>query len=125
MMAPAKMYTSRLEDTYDPYDSVPMYFQDNPIKCDKPGGGCNERFRDVEEMKKHKFKDSDHFYCSICDVDCEDYDALTQHKVDVMAPYIEKRVRPSEVKPKHIVCEFCGKDFPTFGGRKIHRQQVR
>jgi hypothetical protein len=101
------------------------YFQDNPVKCDKLGGGCNARFPDVIEMKIHKLEEPNHFYCKICDVDCEDYEALTQHKVDVMAPYIEKRVRAKEVRPKHIVCEFCGKDFPTFGGRTMHRQQVR
>jgi hypothetical protein len=27
-------------------------------------------------------------------------------------------------QPNHIVCEFCGEDFKSFGGRKRHRDQV-
>lgn len=29
-----------------------------------------------------------------------------------------------EVLPKHIVCEFCGQEYKTFGARRMHREQV-
>lgn len=76
-------------------------------------------------MKSHKKHDPEHYYCKKCDVDCADWEALTQHKVDAMAPWLDERHRPpKEVLPKHIVCEFCGQDFNSFGGRKGHRRQV-
>lgn len=92
------------------------------IKCTKPG--CEYLFATVKEMRRHKKYDPDHFYCKTCNVDCEDYESLVQHKVDVMRPYIEGKVRAREVAPRHVVCEFCGLEFETLGGRIIHRERV-
>lgn len=91
--------------------------------CTYPG--CYNSFNTEKEMKYHKANDTTHFYCKKCDVDCKDWEDLTQHKVDAMAPWIENSVheRP-EGKPKHIVCEFCGEDFKSFGGRILHRETV-
>lgn len=93
------------------------------IKCTYPD--CNKRFDTVKEMKYHKLADPEHFYCKKCDVDCEDDDHLKLHKVVAMAPWVEGRLKGNkDESPKHIVCEFCGMDFKSFGGRKIHREQV-
>ena len=92
------------------------------IPCTKPG--CLQRFATSKEMKAHKKHDPEHFYCRRCDVDCEDWNDFTKHKVDAMMPYLEKIVRARDVPPAHVVCELCGMDFETFGGRKLHRAQV-
>lgn len=75
-------------------------------------------------MKNHKIETPEHYYCKKCDVDCDDWDELLQHKVDMMAPFIEGRKRVRDEKPRHIVCEFCGENFKSFDGRKLHRTQV-
>lgn len=78
-------------------------------------------------MKLHKKHDPEHFYCKKCDYDAEDWEDLTNHKVENMAPYIEGvagSIKPIDEDLKHITCEFCGEDFKSFGGRKRHRQQV-
>lgn len=100
-----------------------MPYQELPIECTYDW--CQHRFASVKEMKRHKRYDPEHFYCRRCDVDCEDWDDLTRHKVDNMAPYVEHKKKATEDDmPAHIVCEFCGEDFRSFGGRKIHREQV-
>lgn len=94
------------------------------VECNKPD--CDELFATEKEMKNHKKYSPTHFYCKRCDVDCKDWEDLTKHKVDMMAPFIEGKIQASEDNmPKHIVCEFCGEDFKSFGGRKIHRRTVR
>lgn len=94
------------------------------VKCTYPD--CVRSFDTVKEMKGHKLSDPDHNYCKKCDVDCGDWDDFTQHKVNAMAPWLEDGDKKgSGENPKHIVCEFCGEDFKSFGGRKLHRKQVR
>lgn len=94
-----------------------------PYPCTYPD--CFQSFTTEKEMKYHKLEEPTHFYCKKCNVDCEDWVALTEHKVDAMAPWLERkgRGRP-EGAPKHIVCEFCGKDFKSMGGRELHRTRV-
>lgn len=98
--------------------------QSHTIKCTKED--CEQLFATEKEMRRHKKYDPDHFYCHRCKVDCEDWEDLTRHKVEEMAPYLDGRIEIDETNlPKHIVCEFCGEEFRSFGGRKIHRTQVR
>lgn len=87
--------------------------------------GCQKRFDTIKEMKRHKVNEPEHNFCKKCDVDCDDWEALTQHKVDAMTPWLEGSMRHhKEESPNHIVCEWCGMDFKSFGGRKIHIAQV-
>lgn len=99
------------------------YQETHRIRCTKPD--CEMLFATEKQMRKHKRDDPEHFYCYKCDVDCDDWEDLTRHKVDMMAPYIERRIiaTPDDM-PKHIVCEFCGEDFKSIGGRKLHRETV-
>jgi hypothetical protein len=85
---------------------------------------CKQLFETIDGMRGHKAYAPDHFYCKKCDVDCEDWEDLTRHKVDQMAPFIEGRLKIRDEKPKHIVCEFCGENFKSFGGRISHRELV-
>ena len=88
--------------------------------------GCYQCFDTEKEMKRHKVDDPTHFYCKKCNVDCEDWESLIEHKVEGMAPWVECRAdRRPEGSPPHIVCEFCGMDFKSMGGRLLHREQVR
>lgn len=113
------------------------------VQCTYPR--CSKWFETENDMKYHKKSDPEHFYCKKCNVDCEDWDDLTQHKVKAMEPWLDGRMkhRKDEDEPKywkdeddpkhseekdgpmHIVCEFCGMDFKSFGGRKAHRKQVK
>ena len=86
---------------------------------------CVRSFATFKEMKLHKQTEPEHNYCKKCDVDCDDWEHLTQHKVDSMAPFLDGKMKGSDDKPAHIVCEFCGEDFKSLGGRKKHREQVR
>nr|POE85066.1 hypothetical protein CFP56_68635 [Quercus suber] len=105
-----------------------------PVKCTYPE--CLHHFATQKEMKRHKTKDPEHDYCKKCNVDCDDWESFVQHKIDAMSPWLEGEMIPyardycnpdddeNELPvPKHIVCEFCGADFKTFGGRKAHRAQ--
>lgn len=47
-----------------------------PFECTY--GECIKRFATLKEMKYHKINDPDHYYCKKCDLDCEDWDTLTQ-----------------------------------------------
>lgn len=88
--------------------------------------GCFQSFDDEKAMKRHKRDDPTHFYCKKCDVDCKDWESLVEHKVEGMAPWVECRAdRRPEGNPPHIVCEFCGEDFKSMGGRLQHREHVR
>lgn len=92
-----------------------------PVKCTYLE--CRYTFSTEKEMKAHK--KADHEYCRRCDYDAEDWDDLLAHKVDSMAPYVVGDRRYDKVKePRHIVCEFCGEDFKSFGGRDLHRTRV-
>ncbi|KAK3074606.1 hypothetical protein LTR53_002817 [Teratosphaeriaceae sp. CCFEE 6253] len=86
---------------------------------------CEEHFETVKEMKWHKKNSLEHDYCKKCDVDCVDWEELTQHKVTIMDEYYRTRHdQPRGVLPKHITCEFCGEDFGSFGGRRAHRKTL-
>ena len=86
-------------------------------------GNCSKRFNTVKEMKRHKLDEPEHNYCKKCDVDCECWEDLTLHKVEAMLPWLSGKANTDEA-PIHIVCEFCGEDFKSFGGRKRHRMLV-
>ena len=93
------------------------------IECTYPD--CIMRFHTEKDMKRHKKNDPKHDYCKKCDVDCKDWTELTQHKVEKMAPWLQGRMKYNhDESPVHIVCEFCGEDFKSFGGRDKHRKQV-
>lgn len=79
---------------------------DSPFPCtyDK----CTRGFVKERDMKKHK--DDDHEWCRVCNVDCEDDDALLYHKIN---------------SERHICCAFCGEDFRSEAGRDRHQRQVR
>lgn len=55
-----------------------------PFECTYPN--CIKRFATEKEMKLHKKGAEDHYYCKKCDVDCEDWDELTQ--VNPSAPLV-------------------------------------
>ena len=113
------------------------------VPCTYPQ--CSERFDSVSAMKRHKIATVEHEYCEKCDKDCDDYESLILHKVQAMAPWLEGEspltflpnnrivahvhLGPEDERnqklTKHIVCEFCGKDFASFGGRRLHVSQVR
>lgn len=96
-----------------------------PTKVKCTYNDCLQSFDTLKEMKAHKLSEPDHNYCKKCDVDCGDWDDFTQHKVNAMAPWLEGSNKEDRGEnPKHIVCEFCGEDFKSFGGRKLHRKQV-
>lgn len=86
----------------------------------------SQAFDTTKEMGQHKVVDPNHDYCKKCDMDCDSWDQFTQHKVGLMSPFLEGNFEESSRtdKPVHIVCEFCGEDFKTFGGRKLHRTKV-
>ncbi|CAK3795614.1 hypothetical protein CB0940_02692 [Lecanosticta acicola] len=98
-------------------------YQELPFECTYPE--CPHRFETLKGMQRHKKYYADHYYCKRCDVDCDSWEELTAHKVDNMAPYVEGKIQPTpDNMPDHIVCEFCGEDFKSFGGRKIHRERM-
>ena len=93
------------------------------FRCTYPE--CGLHFETIKEMKRHKVNEPNHNYCKKCDVDCADWEGLTQHKVNAMQPFLEGRMRHNtDASPMHIACEFCGQDFKSFGGRELHRKQV-
>ena len=89
--------------------------------------GCYQSFDSDKQMRYHKRDDPDHFYCYKCNVDIEPqtWAAFVEHKVEAMAPWIEcRKDRRPEGSPQHLVCEFCGEDFKSLGGRLRHRDMV-
>lgn len=111
---PTATYTeSEMVAGLEPLRAVPCTYPD-----------CARSFDTLKKMKQHKVEDPAHFYCKKCDVDCESWVALTQHKVDSMVPYLHHgEARDKDAGATHIVCEFCGEEFNSFGGRKLHRQR--
>ena len=94
-----------------------------PIKCTYED--CSKRFDTEKEMKYHKKDEPAHNYCKRCNRDCTDWEDLVQHKVQAMAPFLKgRKTFGADESPAHIVCEFCGEDFKSFGGREKHRKQV-
>ena len=96
-----------------------------PVPCTIPG--CYQSFETDKQMRYHKRDDPTHFYCKRCNKDIvpQTWDALVEHKVDAMAPWVEcRRDQRPEGSPEHIVCEFCGEDFKSLGGRLRHREIV-
>ena len=69
--------------------------------------GCHFRFSDRGALIKHK--DSEHDYCTKCDIDFVDDEALHVHKMN---------------SEKHIICPICGIDFKSEPGRDRHAKQV-
>jgi hypothetical protein len=95
------------------------------VPCTIPG--CYQSFETDKQMRYHKRDDPTHFYCKRCNVDIvpQTWDALVEHRVDAMAPWVEcRRDQRPEGSPEHIVCEFCGEDFKSLGGRLRHREMV-
>jgi len=93
-----------------------------PVECTY--SDCQKHFATEKLMKAHKLEDPSHNYCKRCDLDFQDWEDFTEHKVNMMAPWLSGRSRPdASESPKHIVCEFCGQDFKSFGGRRLHRTQ--
>ncbi|KAK4553939.1 hypothetical protein LTR86_009115 [Recurvomyces mirabilis] len=92
------------------------------VQCTYPD--CIAEFDDQAAMKKHKKHDPDHDYCKKCDIDFVDFEAFTQHKVSMMDAFQRNKYREKDERPVHITCEFCGEDFESFGGRRLHRQQM-
>ncbi len=68
---------------------------------------CSMGFGKLFELKEHK--EEEHDWCRKCDVDCEDWDDLVQHKIS---------------SPRHIACQFCGEDFKSEAGKDRHERQV-
>lgn len=91
-------------------------------KCTYPS--CQKFFDCEKTMKRHKLSDPEHNYCKKCDVDCESWEELVQHKVNLMQKFWSDKTKQAGDQPKHITCEFCGEDFKSFGGRKTHRTRM-
>ena len=70
---------------------------------------CKAAFKTVAQMKSHKA--DRHDYCSKCDMDFEDDDALLRHKI-------------GSDWALHITCPVCGEDFRSTGGKDRHVQLV-
>ena len=68
---------------------------------------CDRGFTEEKALRRHKA--ADHFYCRLCDEDCEDFDDLLYHKLESL---------------EHICCCVCGQDFSTDPGRDRHEKQV-
>ncbi|KAK4960754.1 hypothetical protein LTR28_004959 [Elasticomyces elasticus] len=92
------------------------------VKCTYPQ--CYNSFNTQQDMKRHKISSAEHDYCKKCDYDAVDWDDLLQHKVTMMEPFLRKENQGCKSKPPHIVCEFCGVDFKSVGGREMHRRQA-
>ena len=85
---------------------------------------CFNSFDTIDQVKRHKV-DSHEFYCKKCDFDGVNWEDSLAHKVEDMVPWLVGQLK--DVTPKkfrHIVCEFCGQDFKSLGGRKIHKINV-
>lgn len=83
------------------------------IKCsyadckDQPKDG----FRSDADMIQHKERNASghHYYCSVCDVDCRDWDDEVKHRV---------------ASPNHIACGTCGANLQSKSGLDRHVKQV-
>ena len=64
---------------------------------------CNLGFNNLKALQRHKVEN--HEYCKMCDLDCDDFQDLLDHKI---------------LSPKHITCHICGEDFRSSGGRDGH-----
>jgi len=69
---------------------------------------CTQGFGKLPDLKAHKSEE--HYYCKVCDVDCEDDDDFLNHKV---------------ASERHICCHECGEDFRSESGRDRHLRLVR
>lgn len=93
------------------------------VKCSYES--CAHSFNSESEMKKHKHHDHK-YYCKKCNRDNDSWEQSLNHKVETMVPWLVGELRNEVPKLfKHIVCEFCGEDFGSLGGRKLHQQRVR
>ena len=79
---------------------------DAPFPCSYDD--CSMGFNDITALKNHKYLDHEG-WCKLCDVDTDDYKALLEHKKDSL---------------RHVVCQWCGKDFRSGSGRDLHERQV-
>ena len=64
---------------------------------------CLAGFDKLKVLQRHKLENHD--YCRICDLDCDDFQDLLDHKI---------------LSPKHITCHICSEDFRSSGGRDGH-----
>ena len=69
---------------------------------------CKRGFQNIGDLRIHK--ENEHDYCRTCDVDCEDFDVMHQHKI---------------MSDKHICCTVCSMDFRSESGRDRHYILVR
>jgi hypothetical protein len=84
------------------------------IKCTV--AHCHQTFESVKLMKRHKQLDTgNHHYCSICDLDFEEFEELHDHFMQVDS---------AEVDDKHIICRHCGKKFHARETRDDHVRRV-
>ncbi|GAB7347279.1 hypothetical protein MBLNU459_g3366t1 [Dothideomycetes sp. NU459] len=90
---------------------------------------CFNSFASEEQMINHKKRDHE-FYCKKCASDGVDWEDDLRHKINDMTDVIYRGRRlinnDGKVKRsfKHIVCEFCGEDFKSLGGRDLHKKQM-
>lgn len=90
---------------------------------------CVNSFGSEEQMIAHKKTDHD-YYCKICKHDGVDWEDDLRHKINDMVEVIyegKRRVtEEGKIKRrfKHVVCEFCGEDFKSLGGRELHKKRV-
>ncbi|KAL1297702.1 hypothetical protein AAFC00_006250 [Neodothiora populina] len=90
--------------------------------------GCARLFDTKQDMIDHKRAQVDHpYYCKICRMDCIDWEDSLNHKVHEMLISLELRRDYKDPQNKrvfkHIVCEFCGLDFKSLGGRDLHKKR--
>ncbi|KAL8870163.1 MAG: hypothetical protein Q9174_003731 [Haloplaca sp. 1 TL-2023] len=76
-----------------------------PFPCPYPE--CKRGFQGLGDLRIHK--ENEHDYCRTCDVDCEDFDGLHQHKI---------------MSDRHICCTVCSMDFRSESGRDRHYIQM-
>lgn len=71
---------------------------------------CTERFRDMDEMKMHKYYEHGDCYCPKCDLGFADYEHLANH------------LRESN---EHFACIRCVKEFRSRHTLNYHMREVR
>lgn len=75
-------------------------------------------------MMKHKYTEHQ-FYCKRCDYDATSWDEELDHRVTTMIPCLYYPPEKGFTRHfKHIVCEFCGEEFKSLSGRKLHQKKV-
>lgn len=95
-------------------------------KCTYPD--CAHSYDTWYEMKQHvKDKTIHPGYCDVCKFHGTDSEDLRYHKIQEMsAAFASPDLDGCKRKKvfKHVVCEFCGMDFGSLGGRELHQRRV-